>query len=120
MCLLRAELRGFSASTMTPGLCSKTQTHDPGSSGQINDDTAPVNRASSTSSRRATCSASAVDNVTHLCVLLAQLTAAPPQVVTAPDTVRLSFDLSAAQSASLYALRSNPEPLTKVESLCNV
>ena len=78
--------------------------------------TAPVNKAYFTPSPRDTYSAPAVDNVTHLCVLLAQLTAAPPKVITVPDTERLSSDLS-AQSASLFTVKSNPEPLTKVNPI---
>ena len=76
----------------------------------------PVNKASSTPSPRATYYSSAVDNVTHLCALLAELTAAPPKVITVPDTGRLPLDLS-AQLASLYAVKSNPEPLTKVNPI---
>ena len=45
------------------------------------------------SSRATYCAA--VDNVRHLCALLAQLTAATPRVITIPDTERLSLDLSA-------------------------
>ena len=36
---------------------------------------------------------SAVGNVTHLCALRAELTAAPPKVFTVPDTERLSVRL---------------------------
>ena len=39
--------------------------------------------------------------------------AAPPRVITVPDTERLSIDLP-PESASLYAVKSNPEPRTKV------
>ena len=49
----------------------------------MKDNIAPVDRASFTPSPRATYSASDVDNVTHLCVLLAELTAAPPKIITA-------------------------------------
>ena len=73
----------------------KTRTHDPLSSGQINDDTAPVNKAFFTPSPCATSSASAVDDVTHLCALRAQRMAAPPKVITVPDTELLSLDFSA-------------------------
>ena len=69
-----------------PLIILKNPEHDPLSSGQINDNTAPANKAPFTPSPRATYSASAVDNVKHLCVLLAQLTAAPPKVITVPDT----------------------------------
>ena len=63
---------------MVPWLSSKPRTHGPLGSGQINDNTAPVNKASFTPSPRAIYSSLAAGNVTHLCVLLTQLTAAPP------------------------------------------
>ena len=65
------------------------------SSGQIHNNTAPVNKASLTPSPSATYSASAVKNVTHLCGLLAQQTAAPSKAITVPDTERLPLDLLA-------------------------
>ena len=65
------------------------------SSAQIHNNTGTVNKASLTPSPRATYSASAVKNVTHLCGLLAQQTAAPSKPITVPGTERLSLDLLA-------------------------
>ena len=95
-------------------IISKPLTHDSVSSGQMKDYTTPVNRASFTPSPRATYSASAVDKASHLCVLLAQLTAAPPKLIAVPDSERLSFNLS-TQSSSLQIVRCNPELLAKVK-----
>ena len=121
MCLLRVELRGSSANAMVPRLSSKNRTHDQLSSRQINDNTAPVHEASFTPSRRAKYPASAVDNATHLCVLLAQLTAAPPKVISVPDTDRLSLDLSLRFIGVVgisvgIALRSQIQPRTPHKS----
>ena len=47
-------------------LSLNTRTNDPSGSGQINDNTAPVNKAFFTPPPRATCSGTAVDSATHL------------------------------------------------------
>ena len=73
----------------------KTRTHDPLSYGQINAKTSPIHNACFTLSPRATYSASDVDNEMHLCVLIAQLTAAPSKVITVHVSKHLSSDLSA-------------------------
>lgn len=96
MCLLRAEPRGLSANAVAPWLPSKSRTHDLLSSGQINDKHNAREQSLLYPSSWAMYSASVVDHVTHLWVILSssQLMTTPPRVPTIPDTDRFSLDLS--------------------------
>ena len=99
---------------MAPWVFSKTWTHCLLSFGHTNDNAEPVQKSSFALRPRARYSAFAVGNVTHLCVLRAQLTTAPPRVINAPDTERLSFNVSATKALT-YEVESNPEPRNKVD-----
>ena len=90
----------------------------------MKDYTAPENRASFTPSSRATYSASAVDNVTHLCVLLAQLTAEPPRYYRAPviRLIRVGSIAICSQIQSRTPYKSqihNPCPVEEYHYLQN-